>query len=340
MAKKMNNTQKDDKAASLKEQALEAASNNEFLSAAFFAAQSLKLFDEAGNKAGVSEMKKLVVEYNTKAEPEMQEHKFSVELDKEAQNGIKELIDFLTKSDTLAENLERIAKSKSVIPNFATAQKNAKEIVPVSAQIVTHMGVGASGHLASFDDFENDWLRDHYGFQMDISIKLLNAIFSELITKGQFNEDNIMQNVVDKRIFRAEYLLKLQAALERRFADDYFSSIHILTPLVENTFISLSNLIGLDTYTYNGKAVSTRNSNLSLDMLKSKEYQEMWGEDFCYMLGFFLLEPNAYRFRHKVAHGEISMSECNFGSFNILFFFVIKMILMIKLTPKDDGKKP
>jgi len=186
----------------------------------------------------------------------------------------------------------------------------------------------------SFDNFENDWLRDNYGFQMDLSIKFLNAVFSELITKGQFNEENVMNNVVDKQIFNAEYLLKLEAALERRFAGDYFSAIHILTPLVENTFISLSKLVGLDTYTYNGKTVSTRNSNLSPEMLRSKEYQDTWGEDFCIMLNFFLLEPNAYRFRHKVAHGEITMTECNFTTFNVLFFFVIKMTLMIKVEEK------
>lgn len=334
MAKKLNNTQKQKKADELKAQALEAAKGNEFLNASFFAAQALKLYGEAGNKTGVAELKKLVIHYNKEAEATMQEHEFSVELDKKTRNEIRELINTLTKADTLADNLNRIARSKAVIPNFATAQKNAKEIVPVTAQLVTHMGIGDDGHLASFDDFENDWLRDHYGFQMDFSIKLLNAVFSELITKGQFTEENIMQNVLDKRVFRAEYLMKLQAALERRFDDDYFSATHILTPLVESTFISLSKLVGLDTYTYNGKTVSTRNSNLSLDMLKSKEYQEMWGEDFCYMLGFFLLEANAYRFRHKVAHGEITMAECNFSSFNILFFFVIKMIMMIKIEAK------
>ena len=336
MAKKLNNNQKKTEADSLKAQALEAAKNSVFLSASYFAAQSLKLYGEAGNKTGVAELKKLVIEYNKKAEAEMQEHEFSIELDEKTRNEIQELIESLTKEDSLAKNLERIAKSQAVIPDFATAQKNAKEIVPVTAQLVTNMGIGADGHLASFDDFENDWLRDHYGFQMDFSIKLLNSIFSKLITKGQLNEKNIMDGVVDRRIFRAEYLMKLQAALERRFADDYFSAVHVLVPLVENTFMSLSNLIGLDTFTYNGKSVSTRNSNLSLDMLNSKEYQEMWGENFCYMLGFFLLEPNAYRFRHKVAHGEITVSECNYTSFNILFFFIIKMILMVKIEPTPN----
>lgn len=331
----MNNTQKKEKADSLKAQALEAAKNEEYLGASFYAAQALKLYGEAGSKAGVAELKKLVIGYNKKAEANFQTHEFSIPVDEKTRDELQKIIKSFTKAASLADNLERLSKSRVIVPRFATAQKNAKEIVPVTAQLVTHMGIGDGGHLASFDDFENDWLRDNYGFQMGLSLQFLNAIFSELIIKGQLNQENIMNSVVDKRIFRTEYLLKLDAALERRFAGDFFSAIHILSPLVENTFMSLSKLVGLDTYTYNGKTVSTRNSNMSPDMLKSKEYQDMWGDDFCIMLDFFLLKPNAYRFRHKVAHGEITMAECNFTTFNILFFFIIKMILMVKIEPKE-----
>lgn len=331
----MTNAQKKQEADKLKTQALEAAKSGEYLGASFYAAQALKLYGEAGNKTGVAELKKLVVEYNKKAEANFQTHEFSIPIDEKMKDELQNIIDSFTKADNLADNLERLSKSRVIVPRFATAQKNAKEIVPVTAQLVTHMGIGDDGHLASFDDFENDWLRDNYGFQMNLSLQFLNAIFSELITKGQLNQENIMNSVVDKRIFRAEYLLKLEAALERRFAGDYFSAAHILVPLVENTFMSLSKLVGLDTFTYNGKTVSTRNSNMSPDMLKSKEYQDMWGDDFCIMLNFFLFEPNAYRFRHKVAHGEITMAECNFTTFNILFFFIIKMVLMVKIEPKE-----
>jgi len=330
----MNNAQKKTKADRLKKQALAAAGSCEFLGASFYAAQALKLYSEAGNKTGVTQLKKLVIEYNKKAEANFQTLEFSIPIDEKTRDELQNIIDGLTQADNLLDNLERLSKSRVIVPRFATAQKNAKEIVPITAQLVTHMGIGNDGHLTSFDNFENDWLRDNYGFQMDLSMKLLNSVFSELITKGQLNQENIMNVVVRRQIFHSEYLLKLEAALERRFAGDYFSAIHILTPLVEKSFVSLSNLLELDTFTYNSKTVSTRNSNMSPDMLKSNEYQDMWGDDFCIMLNFFLLEPNAYRFRHKVAHGEIIMSECNFTSFNILLFFVIKMIMMIKIEPK------
>lgn len=171
------------KADSLKAQALEAAKNGEYLGASFYAAQALKLYGEAGNKAGVAELKKLVVEYNKKAEANFQTHEFSVPIDEKMRDELQKIIDDFTKADNLTDNLERLSKSRVIVPRFATAQKNAKEIVPVTAQLVTHMGIGDDGHLASFDDFENDWLRDNYGFQMSLSLQFLNAIFSELILK-------------------------------------------------------------------------------------------------------------------------------------------------------------
>lgn len=331
----MNNNLKKKKANDLKVQALEAANNGDFQNASFFAASSLKLYGEAGDKTGITELKNLVIEYNKETEKLMQNHEFSIDLDDKTKNEIQDLIKRLTKEKTLAANMEHLAKTSAVVPSFKIAQKNAKEIVPITAQFITHMGIGANGHLSSFDDFENDWLRDHYGFQMDLVTRLLNSIFSELITKKQFTENNIMDIVLTKGFFHTDYILKLRVAIERRFDDDYFSAVHILVPLVENTFMSLSGLVGLDNISFNGKTVSTRNSNMSSDILMSKEYRAMWGEDFCHMLNFFLLDARAYRFRHKVAHGDITVPECNFTSFNILFFFIIKMILMIRVDDHE-----
>lgn len=327
----MNNSQKKKEADSLKAQTLEAAKIGDFQNASFCSVKSLKLYGEAGDKRGIAELKKLTVEYNKETEKLMQVHEFSIDLDEKTRNEIQELIKKLTQEKTLAVNLEHLAKTGAVVPSFKVAQKNAKEIVPITAQFVTHMGIGADGHLSSFDDFENDWLRDHYGFQMDLVTKLLNSIFSELITKKQFIEKGIIDIVLAKGIFNTDHILKLQIALERRFTDDYFSAVHILVPLVEKTFMTLSGLVGLDNISFNGKTTSTRNSNLSPDILMSKEYQVMWGEDFCHMLNFFLLDARAYRFRHKIAHGDITVPECNFTSFNILFFFIIKMILMVRV---------
>jgi len=330
----LNNSQKKVEASRLKVQAIDEAKLGNYMSASFHMASALKLFGEAGDKHGITESKKLLIEYNRKAEEQMQDHEFSVELDDKTRNALQEVLESLTKSKKLGENLELIAKSYALVPSLKVAQKNAKEIVPVTAQLVTHYGIGDEGHLASLDNYEESWFAENYNFGMNMSRMLLNSIFSKLILNKQFNEKNIMGIVASKEIFNGEYLLKLKIGLERRFAGDYFSSLHILVPLFEKTFMSLSGLVGLDNIAYNGKTISTRNTMLSSDILMSKEYQAMWGEDFCYMLNFFLLDAGGYRFRHKIAHGDITVSECNFTSFNLMIFFILKALLMIKVEPK------
>lgn len=310
--------------------AIDEAKNGQYMNAAFHAASALRSYNRLSDSAKIQELKSLLVEYNSKAEP-LQSHKISVPFTKEMQDQFDELINTYADKDTLAENLLRIAKSSVLLPRLKEAKKNAKNIRPVTAQLITHMQLGDDGHTVSYDDFDGSWLNENYGIQVNLTMSILDLAISKLIERKQFARDALMDIFAGKGVYSVDYLLKLDAVFERRFEDDYFSAIHILTPLIESTFMSLSRLVGLDTITFNGKKTSTRNKNLSSDILLSKEYGDMWGTDFCYMLSFFLYDPSAHRFRHKVAHGDIKMNECNFTTFNILFYFVLKMTMMIEV---------
>lgn len=314
--------------------ALQAAKNNEYMSAAFHIAAALKKYQKLNNSERIQELKRLLVEYNTKAPP-LTSHKVSIPITEEMAEEFDKLIGSHTKQETLKENLLAIVKSGVLLPRLEQAKKNAREIRPVTAQLVTHMLLDGDGHTKSYDDFETTWLHQNYDIQMNLTHSILDTSISALVTKGQFKKDAIMDIFIDKGIFSTDYLLKLDAALERRFEDDYFSAIHILTPLIETTYMALSRKLGLDTITLGRKQVSTTNKTLSSDILKSKEYSEIWGSDFCYMIDYFMYEPTSHRFRHKIAHGDIKMNECNFTSFNLLFYFLIKMTMMINVEIEE-----
>lgn len=335
MSKQVSKAEKKKEADSFKAQAIDAAKKDEYMSASFYAMKALKLYGEISDGKGVQELKKLSVEYTKKSEEQMQSHEISIPLDEKMVTALEEIVTGLTSSDSLEENLEKIVNTRELLPSFQQAKKTAKEIVPVTAQLVTHIGVGDDGHITSFDNFEDSWLLENYGFQMNLTISLLDRVMSELIIKKQLNANNLMEIITSKGIFAPDFLLKLEAGLERRFANDYFSSLHILVPLFEKTFMHFSGLLGLDVYTYNGKKISTRNKTLSIEILQSKEYIDVWGEDYCYLVGYFLYDPNAQRFRHKIAHGDIRMNECNFTTFNIVFYLLLRVLLKVKLTPKD-----
>lgn len=317
-------------AASDESRAVEAAKNGEFMNASFQITSALQKYTKLGDSKKIQELKKLQVEYNQKAEP-LQSHEISIPLDDNMRAELDSLINSFTNKPTLAENLLRVAKSAVLVPRVEEAKKNAKNIRPVTAQLVTHMLIDDDGHTLSYDDFDSTWLQEHYGISFNFSRDILNTVISDLIAKKQYNQEAIMNVIVDRRLYTTSQLLKIDAALERRFANDYFSAVHILTPLIENLFMAISRNVGLDTITFGGKQTSTRDKTLSSNMLLSKEYGDAWGTDFCYMLNFFMYEPMAARFRHKVAHGDIKMNECNFSSFNILFYFLIKMTLMVEV---------
>lgn len=310
--------------------ALGSANNGEFMNASFQITSALQKYTKLGDSKKIQELKKLQVEYNQKAGP-LQSHKISIPLDDNMRAELDKLINSFTDKPTLAENLLRFAKSAVLVPRLEEVKKNAKNIRPFTAQLATHMLIDDDGHTLSYNDFDSTWLQEHYGISFNFSRDVINTVISNLIDKKQYSQEAIMNVIVDRRLYTTSQLLKIDAALERRFANDYFSAVHILTPLIENLFMSISRNVGLDTITFGGKQTSTRNKTLATNILLSKEYGDAWGTDFCYMLNFFMYEPMAARFRHKVAHGDIKMDECNFSSFNILFYFLIKMTLMVEV---------
>lgn len=322
------------RADSERKHALEAAKNGEYMNAAFYAASALRSYSKLNDSIKIQELKALVVEYNSKSGP-LRKFDINVPFTRKQQDEWEELISSFHSKDTLAENLYRVGKSRVLLPRLEEAKKNAKNIRPLTAQLATHMQMDDDGHIISYDNFDASWLNENYGFQVNLTMSILDIVFSRLVLNEQFTRDSIMEIFVSKDTYTVDQLLKIDATLERRFEDDYFSAVHILTPLIENVFMHLSRLVGLDTITFNGKQTSTRNKNLSADILQSKEYSEMWGIDFCYLLSFFLYDPTAHRFRHKVAHGDIKMSECNFTTFNMLFYILLRMTMMIEVKESD-----
>lgn len=316
--------------------ARESAKAGDYMQASFYAAKSMKLFGDAGDSDGLKEAKSASVEYGKKAEDQLKEFEFSIDLDEDAVNEIENFVDDIINSNDIKESLEKIAASRLLETDYKTAQKTASEIVPITAQLVSHISYSDEGHVRSLDNFEGEWLAENYDFQVQLSTMLLNTIFSRLIMSGKLDKDEIIKVISDKGLFTGSHILKLEVILERRFHNDYFSAIHILVPFLEKTFMSLSSIVGLDTVTYKGGKVSTRNANLSSTLLQSEEFQSLWGSNFCLLMDFYLFNENGYRFRHKVSHGDISLQECDFTAYNMLFYFLIKMCMMVALKPKEE----
>ena len=129
-----------------------------------------------------------------------------------------------------------------------------------------------------------------------------------------------------------ENLEVILIGLDRYFTEDYVSCLHILVPQFEALILSIAQKCGINTITLNSKEISTRTSTLSMYHFESEEFQKIFGEDFCRQLKFVLFEELGYRLRHKIAHGEISLSECNFSNATLILYFYL--VLLARITVK------
>ncbi|MCX6727567.1 MAG: hypothetical protein NTX11_02015 [Candidatus Saccharibacteria bacterium] len=313
--------------------AKQQAGKGDYLGASVNIAQALNIAGLLGDKKLLSEAKKLSVTYNTEAEKLLTDHSISIDIDKKTKDAFDDHIKVLTSSRSLYVNLSRIASSRLLVPRYDEAVKNAHNIVPVTAQFVTNITYGDNGHLKAFDKFESTWLIENYNIQLNLTFNMLNVLFSRLRRKKQVSTEQLINVLVRRKMYNREQFMKVWSALNYGLMGDYYTSISLLVPIVERTFLDLSTVVGIDTYSYGSKNISTRGKPLSSHILNSKEYQDVWGKDFCIMLDLFLYNEDGYKFRHRVVHGELGLAEYSFTTFNMLLYILIKMSFMITATP-------
>jgi len=310
------------------------ANDGDYLEASFRIAKSLNVLGNLGDKALLKEAKALSVAYNKEAEKLLTTHEIIPDIDPKIIDGLEDYVVQLTKSSVLKKNLERMTASRLLVPRYDEAVKNAKKIVPLTAQLVTHITYGDNGYLKSFDNFSSDWLFEHYNIQLNLSMSMINMAFSRLYRNNQFDTKPLMDVISGRGMYGLDQLLRIRTILDHRFSGDYYSAICLLVPLLDKTFMSLSGVLGIDTYTFGNKLTSTRGKTLSSPMLNSKECQKVWGKDFCIMLDMFLFNEDGYKYRHRVAHGELALPEYSYTYFNLIFYFLIKISFMVKATKK------
>jgi len=316
----------------------EAASRNDWMSASIDSARSLQFYRQAQDSQNIQKMKAKMIEYSAKAETLLQDHEISLPGGDELEEQLNLHIDELTKSNSLLENITNIAKSQNVTPNYDESIKTAESVIPISAQIATHITYGDNGHVKSFDNFNKTWQSQNYQFGMDLAVGIVAVSYQRLITNKQLTQDSLMKILVDRNVFSFSILAKVDAGIERGFANDYFSAVHILIPLIESCFMHVSNLVGLDTVTLNGEDISTRNKTLDSRLLAREEYQKLWGKNFCMMLDFYLYSERGYGYRNRVAHGEIDIHQTHFSLYVMLIHIIIRMSLMVKVVENEPTK--
>lgn len=173
---------------------------------------------------------------------------------------------------------------------------------------------------------------------MNIIISIyLWKIFAELFRKKIINESILNGYLKEFLLFTWNYNIASQW-IKHFFKKDYISSIHILTTQFENIFMNISEKLWIDiikVWNPNKKkwenSINTWTKTLWIDKLDSNEFREIWWDDICELIKYIFFHDLWLKIRHKIAHWEIDINECNYSNNLIIVYLYILLATRIQI---------
>jgi hypothetical protein len=153
------------------------------------------------------------------------------------------------------------------------------------------------------------------------SVQLLAAILFPLRDEGLFTHAGVMQVVRESALIGDQDLALIDRGVERFFAGDHASSIHLMVPRLEAAIRGFMDKLGLAT-TRQQRDGTTRELDLH-SVLTVPEVVQGLGANDAYLFKLMLVDSRGPRFRHRVAHGNVTAAECT----ELIAFMMVVLVL-------------
>lgn len=329
---------KERRAQSFVDEALFREEKNDFLSAAIFYEDALKIYQELGDKKKIKLYKNKLTEANKKSVKGFKRVSIETEIPKKE---IEDITNIILTARNLNEALIRLSVFDGLLPNYQNLVKQTEEMKtshPLQFLVNTKV-IDRGGHLinADRDPFYNILARNSM-----ISIKfgsvLLNRIIERLIQEKGLNKDNLLLCLRNWGFIDDNNLKIIDRGIERYFAEDYISSMHILVPQLEEVIRSLLKKGGIQTISFERGTkrgtTSTQESTLS-ELLERPEVIEIFGDTLHWYVKLVLVEKLGLNLRNDIAHGLIEFEKCNLSNTNIILHIFILLTRYAASHTKD-----
>lgn len=320
-------------------QAKNAENAEDFFRASFLYKDALNSAIKLNNSNKIKFCKNKVVEMNKKSiasGKDFKEFSFTQELPEDKKKAHEEFINKFLNQGDLKTILSAIGKHPFFFPRVSEIQKTADKTMPVLYQIASLSTISNDGHtLRGGADGNYAWFMQMYDISQQLITNLyISRIIYELIENKpngiSLNIQELSDYFSNSKIFDEKNLKIISVGIKKYFERDYISAMHILVPQFEAVFLKISEKLGIDIIALDQKyGLATRTKTLSEIYLDSEEFKKTWGEDLCRQIKFILFEQIGYRLRHKVAHGEIEASECNFQNTTLILYLYLVLLARI-----------
>ncbi len=289
--------------------------------------------------------KKKIIEMNQLKADDFKSVTAKKSLSEEQSQKVKDIINLFTNLDSLSGSLYEIGVCPIFTQKFREVKQESDSNMPISFLISTLSSQDAQGHLqrTGHDGSALSYSQNYEIRQGLITSLYLNPIMQKLMeTKIDF--DNLSDYFRSTKLFSENMLSTFDVGLERFVERDHVSSMHILVPIFEKTFIDVTAAIGgADTVTARNQSGSsgqvwTQDKALGEKFLKDKKVREIWGEDFCEQIMFVMVSPLGYKMRHKIAHGYAAFGEFNFSNNILILYFFLVIAARVKRKEKAKSE--
>ncbi len=245
----------------------------------------LEFNKQSGFKDEKALCKKKIREMNLKRSEDFQEvavqHQFSEDEIKQ----LEQFIDYCVGTDTLSDALKRIGIHPNFYPKYSEVFESSQHNIPITFLIATLSSQDPQGNLER-DGHDGAAMNfaQRYGIQQSFITSLYLKPTLQKLMDTKMNFEDLSSYFKSTKLFTENMLKTFDVGLERFTAHDYVSSMHILAPLFEKTFMDLTEAIGgADTVgasaqTESSDQVWTQDRTLGENFLKDDKVREIWPE--------------------------------------------------------------
>lgn len=232
------------------------------------------------------------------------------------------------------DTLALLASNDSLLPNIEELRRQAREAAE------SHVLTSLIGRTTFRDGRKVDEIPPGEGESIQFSTgldlwfqyhhHLLHFILSRLRQEGRFTLEAFMAHLHRWEFLEAADAEFVEVGLERYFADDHVSAIHVLVPRVEHMLRAAFEQAGLVSVVLpNQRQIREQTFG---EFLRREEVRQALGEDIWTYLSYGFVDDQGLNIRNQVAHGWLKPEQCHQGLVQIVLFAILILTRLHRMS--------
>lgn len=250
---------------------------------------------------------------------------------------LEQMVDEILSPETLVECLQAIATEGALLPNLAAAIEDAKEtladnsLMSILPKRTMRDDITISEARTDQERLTNEIERNLLLWIEINSGVVLPALFRRLRERKGLTAETLSDYLAATGLFEEGNLAVLRVGLDRFFADDPVSAIHILVPQFEDVLRSLIEKSG-------GGIITPRSRQAGWEFetfgafLRQETVKQALPPGMLEYIRLVMTEQVGWNLRNHVAHGLIRLQDCSQST----VLTVMHLLLLLTLFQKQN----